>query len=186
MTDLASEPGVRRTAPPRRNRRPLPALVFLLVLGLAAAAVWVNVLGDEKRKVEARAAECSSKAAAVPTAVDPATVTVNVLNASDVAGKAGEVSETLRSRGFVVGLTENDRSGNEVTGVGEVRFGPGREDLARFVALQLPGATERRDTRAEGTIDLVIGPAFAALASPDAVAAALVPPTTAAGECAPQ
>jgi hypothetical protein len=183
VTDVASDPGVRRAAP-RRNRRPIPALVFLLVLALAALAVWFNVLSDEKREDEAQAAACSSAVAAVPTAVDPATVTINVLNASDIAGKASEVAETLRSRGFKIGNTENDRSGTEVTGVGEVRFGPGRDDLARFVALQLPGATERQDTRAEATIDLVIGPTFAGLATQDAVTAALTPPTGAAGACA--
>jgi hypothetical protein len=111
-------------------------------------------------------------------------VTITVHNASDIAGKASEVAETLRSRGFKIGNTENDRSGTEVTGVGEVRFGPGRDDLARFVALQLPGATERQDTRAEATIDLVIGPTFAGLATQDAVTAALTPPTGAAGACA--
>ena len=184
MTDLASEPGVRR-ASSRPTRRPIPALVFLLVLALAALAVWFNVLSDEKKKDQARAAACSSAVAAVPTAVDPATVTVNVLNASEVAGRAASVAESLRSRGFQIGLTENDRSGNEVTGVGELRFGPGKEELARFVALQLPGATLRRDTRADATIDLAIGPGFAALASPEAVAAALVPPTAAAGAACP-
>jgi hypothetical protein len=181
VTDLASEPGVRRTAP-RRTRRPIPGLVFLLLLALAALAVWFNVLSDEERRDEERAAACSS-AAAVPTEVDPATFTVNVLNASDVAGEAGKVAETLRSRGFTIGLTENDRSGNEVTGVGEVRFGPGRDGLARYVALQMPGAGERQDGRAEATVDVVIGPEFAGLASQDVVAAALVPPTTAAGAC---
>nr|WP_211660592.1 LytR C-terminal domain-containing protein [Modestobacter muralis] len=157
-------------------------MVLLLLLALAALAVWFDVLSDEERRDEERAAACSS-AAAVPTEVDPATFTINVLNASDVAGEAGKVAETLRSRGFTVGLTENDRSGNEVTGVGEVRFGPGRDGLARFVALQLPGAGERQDGRAEATVDVVIGPEFAGLATQDAVAAALVPPTTAAGAC---
>jgi hypothetical protein len=183
VTDLANEPGVRR-ASPRRGRRPLPALIFLLVLALAALAIWVNLLGDEKRKDEARAAACSSEAAGIPTAVDPATVTINVLNASEVAGQAAKVAETLKSRGFQINLTENDRGGNTVTGVGEVRYGPGKEELARFVALQLPGATERQDGRAEATVDVVLGPEFAALASPEAVAAALTPPTGAAAGCA--
>ena len=184
MTDLASEPGVRRAAP-RRTRRPIPALVFLLVLALAALGVRFNVLSNEEEKDAARAAACSSAVAAVPEAVDPATVKINVLNAGDVAGKAAEVATTLESRSFVIGLKENDRSGNEVTGVGEVRYGPGREGLARFVAVQLPGATLRQDDRAEATIDLVIGPDFAGLASQEAVDAALVPPTGAAGTCAP-
>jgi hypothetical protein len=184
VTDLASEPGVRR-ASSRRTRRPIPALVFLLVLALIALAVWFNVLSDEKRKDEARAAACSSAVAAVPESVDPATVTINVLNASDVAGRAATVAESLRSRGFTIGNTENDRSGNEVTGVGQLRFGPGKQELARFVAVQLPGVELLQDTRADATLDLAIGPGFAALASPEAVAAALVPPTAAAGAACP-
>lgn len=182
MTELANDQDGRRPEAPRRNRRPVPALVLLLVLALAAMGVWWNVLSDERTRAEAEAAICSS-ASEGPSELDPATVTVNVLNASDLAGKAGEVAQTLRSRGFVINLTENDPTTNEVTGVGELRFGrPGRE-AADFLGLFLPSATDREDTRSTGVVDLVIGPEFAGLATEEEVSAALVAAASAEAEC---
>jgi hypothetical protein len=176
-----SEPTERRPAGVRR-RRPLPALIFLLVLALGALVVWWNVLTDENARDEAQAAACSS-ASAAPAALDPATVTVRVLNATDVAGKAGEVATTLESRGFVVDEIANDPSGNEVTGVGELRFGPRGKSTADFLRLYLPGATDRPDTRATAVVDVVIGPEFAGLATEDQVAAALAPIASAESAC---
>ncbi len=56
----ADRPPVR----PRSGRRPLPPLIFLLVLALAALGVWWNVLRQEKQEVEQAAAACSSASAA--------------------------------------------------------------------------------------------------------------------------
>jgi hypothetical protein len=176
-----SETDERRPSGVRR-RRPLPALIFLLVLALAALGVWWNVLSDEHARDEAHAAACSS-ASAAPEALDPATVTLRVLNATDVPGRAGEVSTTLQSRGFVVTETANDRSDHEVTGVGELRFGPRGRGAADFLRLYLPGATDRPDTRATDVVDLVIGPDFAGLATEDQVAASLSPIASAANAC---
>lgn len=50
-----------------------------------------------------------------PPAVDPATVTVNVLNASGVGGLAGQVSQALTAKGFQAGRVGN-YSGGSVTG----------------------------------------------------------------------
>ncbi|WP_299957169.1 LytR C-terminal domain-containing protein [uncultured Modestobacter sp.] len=174
MTETASETGTRRPAGGPRNRRPLPALVFLLVLALAALAVWWNVLGDERARKEAQAAACSS-AENAPEALDPATVTLRVLNASDVGGRAGEVAAQLQSLGFVVQEIANDQSDHEVTGVGELRYGPAGGGVADYVQLYLPQATERRDTRATTVVDVVLGPDYAGLASAEDVAAALAP-----------
>nr|WP_246405636.1 LytR C-terminal domain-containing protein [Modestobacter versicolor] len=157
-------------------------MIFLLVLALAALAVWWNVLSDENARDQAQAAACSS-ASAAPSALDPATVTLRVLNASDVAGRAGEVATTLQSRGFVVEEIANDASGNEVVGVGELRFGPRGASTAEFMALYLPGATSRPDTRATAVVDVVLGPDFAGLASQEQVDAALVPIADAEGAC---
>jgi hypothetical protein len=176
-----SEPTERRPAGARR-RRPLPALVFLLVLALAALAVWWNVLSDEDARDQAQAAACSS-ASAAPAALDPATVTLRVFNASDQAGKAGEVATTLQSRGFVVEEIANDDTTNEVTGVGEVRFGLRGKGAAQFMKLFLPGATDRPDDRATAVVDVVIGPEFAGLATADQVAAALSPIVSAESAC---
>ena len=176
-----SEAAQRRPAGARR-RRPLPGLIYLLVLALAALAVWWNVLSDENARDQAQAAACSS-ASAAPASLDPSTVTLRVLNASDQAGKAGEVATTLQSRGFVVSEIANDSSGNEVTGVGELRFGPRGKSTAEFMQLYLPGATLRPDTRATAVVDVVLGPDFAGLASQEQVDAALAPVADAASAC---
>jgi LytR cell envelope-related transcriptional attenuator len=171
-----------RRPPGVHRRRPLPALIFLLVLALAALFVWWNVLTDEHARDQAQAAACSS-ASAAPQSLDPSTITLRVYNASDIAGKAGEVKTTLESRGFVVSEFANDPSDNKVTGVGELRFGPRGQAAADFVRLLLPGATDRPDTRATDVVDLVIGPEFTGLATQDQVAAALSPIASAQAAC---
>lgn len=176
-----SETTERRPAGPPR-RRPVPALIFLLVLALAAMVVWWNVLKDEHARDEAKAAACSL-ASEAPPSLDPSTVTVRVFNASNQAGRAGEVSTTLASRGFVVSETANDPTGIEVTGVGEVRYGPRGAAAAKYLKLYLPGATDRGDTRATDVVDLVLGPDFGGLATQDQVDAALAPLASAGNAC---
>ena len=176
-----SETTERRPAGVRR-RRPLPGLIFLLVLALGALAVWWNVLTDERARDQAQAAACSS-ASAAPEALDPSTVTIRVLNATDQAGRAGEVGTTLESRGFVVAEMANDPTEFEVTGVGEFRFGARGRGAAEYLGLFLPGATQRPDDRATDVVDLVIGPEFAGLATEDQVAAALSPIASAESVC---
>jgi hypothetical protein len=149
----------------------VPPLVFLLVLAVAAAAVWIYVLqkgGDGTTS----ATSCT----AAPS-LAPSSVTVQVLNATTKQGLATTVAKDLQDRGFKVGAPDNDRSGRTVTGVGEIRHGVRGAQAAAFVTLYLPGATDYQDTRATGTVDLVIGPAYEKLATADQVAAALRSPT---------
>ena len=182
MSETAvSEPTERRPAGVKR-RRPLPALIFLLVLALAAVFVWWNVVTDEDSRKQAQAAACSS-ASAAPQSLDPSTITLRVLNAGNQAGKAGEVATTLQSRGFVVDEIANDSSGTQVTGVGEFRFGPRGRGAAAYLGLYLPGATNRPDTRATAVVDVVIGPDFNGLATEDQVNAALAPIASADNSC---
>jgi hypothetical protein len=168
----ATQQGTER--PPvraRSGRRPIPPLVFLLVLALAALGVWWNVLKQDAEQQATRAAACTTAAAA--PSLDPATVAVRVLNATDEAGRAQQVAAALEGRGFTISEIGNDPSDRAVTGAGEVRFGPRGTDAARFVALQQPGVELYQDTRATSTVDLVIGPTWAALAEPEAIAATL-------------
>ena len=175
MTLRTERPPVR----PRSGRRPLPPLIFLLVLAVAAGAVWWNVLQqDSERKAEAAAACASAEAA--PPSLDPTTVTVRVFNATDEGGLAKAVADDLMSRGFNVPEYANDPSDREVTGTGEVRFGARGKDAAAFLGVFLPDAGEYPDTRATTQVDLVIGPEFTGLATPEEVAAALAPPEDAA------
>jgi LytR cell envelope-related transcriptional attenuator len=169
-------------ARPRRDRRPVPPLVFLLVLALAALGVWWKVLDDAGAREDAAQAACET-AAAAPPSLDPGTVTVRVYNASELAGKAQEVADQLTQRGFVVDEIANDPTDREVPGPGEIRHGARGTDAARYLALFLPGAGSFQDTRADARIDLVIGPDFPGLASPDDVAATLEPIASAEAAC---
>jgi hypothetical protein len=164
---------------PRSGRRPIPPLIFLLVLAVAAAGVWWNVLRTEEKKQAEEEAACST-AQAAPPSLDPATINLRVLNATDTAGLAGTVGEALAARGFVVDEVLNDDTGREVTGVGELRYGPRGKETAQYVAVVVPGATDFQDTRATAVVDVVVGPEFTTLATPEDVAAALAPAEDAA------
>ncbi len=180
MTMRTERPPVR----PRSGRRPLPPLIFLLVLALAALGVWWYVLRQEAQEVEQQAEACASASeTAPPTTLDPASINLRVFNATDTAGLAQTVASALQERGFVVDEVANDTSGREVTGVGELRHGPRGADAAKYVRLFLPDSGDYLDTRATAQVDVVVGPEFTTLASAEEVAAALAPATAAAAEC---
>jgi LytR cell envelope-related transcriptional attenuator len=182
MTETQQRPE-RPPVRARSGRRPIPPLIFLLVLCLAALFVWWNVFGDEAERAQNKEASCASAAAAIPS-LDPATVTIRVLNASDAAGRAGEVAEALQNRGFVVAEIGNDDTNREVIGTGEVRFGKLGVEAARFLSLQQPKVELVQDTRANTTVDLVLGPEFGRLATPESIAKALdSQPTKAPADC---
>ncbi|NEK58882.1 LytR C-terminal domain-containing protein [Geodermatophilus sabuli] len=190
---MSAPPTDRPAVRPRSGRRPIPPLIFLLVLALAALAVWWNVLQDEEDRDAAQAAACTT-ASAAPPSLDPTTLSVRVFNATDTGGLAQAVAADLQGRGFVVDEIANDPSDRDVTGVGEIRHGPRGNDAAAFLGLVLRGAGDFLDTRATAQIDLVIGPDFAfrvegdtivpeSLASPEDVAAALGTVSSAAAAC---
>ncbi|WP_346619061.1 LytR C-terminal domain-containing protein [Blastococcus montanus] len=171
MTERTARPPVR----PRSGRRPLPPLIFLLVLAVAAGAVWWNVVEQDREQRAAEAAACEV-AEEAPPSLDPASVTVRVLNATDQGGLAQTVAGDLQARGFAVTEVANDPSSREVDGVGEIRHGPRGTDPARFLGVYLPGAGTYQDTRATAVVDVVLGPEFVfpdSLASPEAVTSAL-------------
>jgi hypothetical protein len=163
----------------RSGRRPLPPLIFLLVLAVAALGVWWYVLHRGDAAQQARDAACASAADAPPSLV-PSTLSVRVLNATDQQGLAQTVAKDLQSRGFTVSEFGNDSSGRTIAGVGEIRHGARGRQSAAYLRVYLPGASDYLDTRATATVDLVIGPDFKQLATPDQVAAALKPGAKAA------
>jgi hypothetical protein len=174
-----SEPSDRPPVRARSGRRPVPALIFLLVLALAALGVWWNVLRQDAAMEQAQAAACTS-AEAAPPSLDPATVTLRVFNATSTAGLATTVASALQGRGFVVSEIGNDPNPDlEVTGVGELRYGPRGRENAEFVRVFLPSIGDRADTRADAIVDVVLGPDFQALAAPEDIAKVLAPAASA-------
>lgn len=179
MTErTAARPPVR----PRSGRRPLPPLIFLLVLALAAGAVWWTVVRQDRAREAAQAQACAS-AEAAPPSLEPSSVLVRVFNATDSSGLAGQVAAELRARGLTVNEVANDSGQRQVEGVGEIRFGKRGRDQARYLSTYLPGADEHQDTRATAEVDLVLGPEFTGLATPEDVEAALVPDEDAPTGC---
>ncbi|WP_448616367.1 LytR C-terminal domain-containing protein [Modestobacter sp. URMC 112] len=178
-----SESSDRTPARARSGRRPVPALIFLLVLALAALAVWWNVLRQDAAMDQAQAAACTS-AAQAPPSLDPATVTVRVFNATTTGGLATTVAEALQGRGFTVSEIGNDPNPDlEVTGVGELRYGPRGAETAEFVRVHLAGIGDRPDTRATAIVDVVLGPDFQQLTAPEEVATILAPAASASASC---
>ncbi len=153
-------------------RRPIPPLIFLLVLALLALGVWWKVLQrDEERR--ASAPDPCATISAAPVSVDPAAVQVRVYNASDVEGLAAQVRDELRGRGLQVTEFANDPTDRDVLGVGEVRFGPQGRSQALFVAANFPGLLSVPDTRSNAVVDVALGPGYAGMVPPEQVPAAL-------------
>jgi hypothetical protein len=178
VTQRSDRPPVRA----RSGRRPLPPIIFLVVLALAVALVWIQVARQASARDAHRAAACAS-ATAAPPSLNPKSLSVRVLNATDRKGEATRVATALKSLGFQVTSVDNDRSGRKVTGVGEVRHGPRGRSAAAYIAVYLPGAGDFTDTRATSLIDLVVGPQYSKLATKEQVAAAFSASTAAAGSC---
>lgn len=160
-------------APSRRSlRRPIPPLIFLLVLALLALGVWWKVLQRDEERLAAAAPPCLSISAGAP-AIDPATVQLRVYNASSTEGLAMAVGNELSSRGLQVVDVDNDPLDREVQGVGEIRFGPTALAQAIYIAANFPELLQVPDTtRSDTVVDVAIGPGYAGLVPPEQVPAA--------------
>ncbi|MFJ1705476.1 LytR C-terminal domain-containing protein [Kitasatospora sp. NPDC088346] len=114
--------------------------------------------------------------AATSTAVpQPQAVTVNVYNATGKSGLAARTADELKARGFTVGAVGNAPTAldKKVPGTVQVISGPAGIGGATLVGSQVAGATTTADTRADATVDLVIGDAYTAMLDPTQAAAAL-------------
>ena len=167
----------------RRHQHERQAVVFgglvagLAVAGLGAAAVYS---GSMEAPFLAREFGSPPTATATgPTLPPPpcppggtlpvayGAVTVNVLNASDVAGLARRTGDDLVARGFVVGSLGNYPT--TVTQSVELYFGEAGIAAAYTLASQVSGARLVLDTRADESVDLVLGSAFTGLLDPSLV-----------------
>ncbi|MFJ1795114.1 LytR C-terminal domain-containing protein [Kitasatospora griseola] len=181
--------------PPRRGRKVVMAVGGVLALGLVSvggiqlydvftgknkhgAAQACASPGATGKPLAAPEGSPSAGPGAVPgnTAVpQPATVTVNVYNATGKSGLAARTADELKKRGFQVGQVGNAPSAldRKVPGTAQVLSGPGGLGAATLLVSQVASATSTEDARTDATVDLVIGDAFTALADPNQAAAAL-------------
>lgn len=143
----------------RAARRRRSLVTFLVVALLLFFAVWYAlsyIRADDAR----RALPSVDRSPSCP--VEPADITVNVLNGTTREGLAASVSSNLRKRGFVIGQVRN-ASRNNVAGVGEVRFGDAAGHQVKVVARHLGEVNQVGIQRDGTTIDVVLGEQFTQL-----------------------
>jgi hypothetical protein len=166
--------GDTRSAADRRHQR--TAITMLVLAGLVLIAglyAWESITDPDESSDSVAAATCQP---AAPTdAPPPAEVELNVYNATDRNGLASSIAGEMRTRGFTILDVANDPSGREITGTAEVRAHLDSQAAASLVMAQVPGAVFVTDNRTDGTVDLVVGAAFEALAPPGGVPAPVPP-----------
>lgn len=133
-----------------------------------------------------RAADRPSRpgAASAKPLPEPASITVNVLNATPEPGLAAKTAKELKKRGFTIGEVANAPAAldKKVKATGLLIGATGADTTARLKVLgtHLKGAGTRYDDRKGDAVDLVIGDGFkkltAAGAADRAVAALASPP----------
>ena len=163
-------------------RRPLPALGFLLALTILTAIVWWRVLHRTDASASASApvkvtqAPTCTPSGARTTLPKAAAVTVKVRNGAQRDGLAGAVQTQLKARGFATAGIDTVTAQSELTTlsseVAEIRFGPTGKAGATLLSYYLPGSKLVVISRPDASVDVVLGKAFTALASPQSVTAA--------------
>jgi hypothetical protein len=159
----------------RRNRRTAIILVVLVVV--LAGAFYYAASYFNRPSTPSAASDCptSDFTAGAPAALSAGQVTVNVYNATNRAGLAAGTAKDVKARGFVIGQVANDPLKKKIQAPAEVRFGPNGKAGSELVAKLVEGAVPTQDTRADASVDLVIGNGFKALVAAPTTTAAPVP-----------
>jgi LCP family protein required for cell wall assembly len=142
----------------------LPVYGSVLIYDPRTLAAFLAPLRGSSAKPGGAGGATAATASTVPAGpVSPrADVTVDVYNATDVAGMAGKTAGGLVAAGFTTGTAQN-WSGSPQPG-SEILYAPGREADARAVAAVVPGALIAVDpTLRAGEVSLVLGTGFTGL-----------------------
>jgi LytR cell envelope-related transcriptional attenuator len=151
------------------TRRPLPALVFLLVLSVLTAIVWWRVL----HRPDASSSAASPPSTAAPLTCTPGsravrlpapnTVLVVVLNGANRDQLATQVTAQLKARGFRTGTPGNAPS--ILSGTAEIQFSTASRAGATLLSYYIPGARLVPGNATGSAVNLVLGTGFKALAA---------------------
>jgi LCP family protein required for cell wall assembly len=127
---------------------------------------------------ETQPAPASGPGGAVPTNVRPGNVRISVRNGSGRLGEASAVADQLRRRGFALTATgDADNHGYATT---TIRYVPGAEDKARYVASLVHGAVQlQQDPNVYGAdVVLITGQSYAGLGAAGGPASTVAAPST--------
>ncbi|MEU4265156.1 LytR C-terminal domain-containing protein [Streptomyces argenteolus] len=173
-------PRMRR--PRHRLALALSAVAAVAALGLAGwgtlQLIDVFTGGDKQANAADRAKTCPSPKASAPVKAlpRPATIKVNIYNATPRSGLAKAAADELKKRGFVIGKVDNAPAAydKKVPGTGLLIGAPAAANGSfPVLTTQLPGAVHRTDARRTADVDLIIGAKFKTFSTPAAAASAL-------------
>jgi hypothetical protein len=99
----------------------------------------------------------------------PSEVQVNVYNTTYKTGLAKTVADAVAARGFKVKDVSNDPLRTMQLGTAVIRYGEQGDLAAALLKGHVPGAQLVKDTRADSSLDLVIGNAYTGLVPTDDV-----------------
>lgn len=158
---------VVESAASRRHRRHVrTAVTLVVVVALLAGAFYYAASYWNKAASSSSASGCPTDdftAGATPKALTPQRVTLNVYNATTRVGLAAETAKAVKDRGFVIGSVANDPTKKKVDAAGELRFGPNGKPGADLAWKLVDGLVAVQDTRADASVDLVLGNGFKGL-----------------------
>ncbi|WP_052396994.1 LytR C-terminal domain-containing protein [Streptomyces sp. NRRL F-5123] len=193
-------PRMRR--PKRRGRIVAVVIASVVVLGLFGYGalqlfdVFKGDDGDTKANAAPQSHPCTASPAPAlkPMALpQPAAVTMNVYNATTRGGLAKTTADEFAKRGFKVKSFGNASApyDKKVTQTALIVAGPAAEAAAREAGTQIAGSAVKIDpARKDKNVDVMIGNAYKAMASPADAAKARVaaanppPPAPACGSSA--
>lgn len=181
----------RRDQRVRRTRRlRATQLAFFSVLAIVLVGIGVYAVGEFREPVaepgviapkgdggDSSGLVCP-ESGAIP--LDPAEVSVTVLNGTSRSGLAGETSDQLGERGYTVGDPGNT---HRASGPATVVYGPAGYLAAQSVLAQLPKAELSMDDREDATVSLLLGKGFDGLAEKSDADAALEEPVATPDGC---
>jgi hypothetical protein len=181
-----------RLARPNRRRRytvlGVIGVTVLAVLGWGSVQLF-GVFGGGKADAAALACGAKSKATAAPSASGtgapgasasaaaavvtfaplaaghvpkPNAITVNIYNATDRAGLAGQTAALLKKRGFIIGKIGNAPAAlqHKVLGTAQVTGNSAAAARMTVVGSEVVGAKPTTDLRKDASVDLVLGNGF--------------------------
>lgn len=135
-------------------RRLVTPVILVVLVAVMAYGLWWG-WRMLTHPIDTSAGSCVTKTASTLSTTE---VEIRVLNAGTIRGRAGDVAQTLTSKGFSVVSTTN--TSNKVAGTTVV--GTTADDPeVRLVAGFLPGATLSGDGRSDHRVDVIVNDQFA-------------------------
>lgn len=159
------------TKAPRRpgGRRPIPPLIFLIVLAVLAVGVWWQVIRKDEDRSAKESAPCTLTASEEQLAelTNMGNTKIVVLNGSDTPGLAASIQAELTGRGFTV-LEIGNAPGSGYTSAGTIEYGSGGEFQASVVAAHFPDfSVDRSNHITDGSVRVIAGQAYSTIADPN-------------------